>query len=166
MAEALLIAKTDIAKYTSLDGNLDYDKILPYIKIAQDIWVQQYTGTNLLNKIKTDIVAGTLSGVYLALTRDYLKPMLIHWTMVEYLPFAAYQISNNGVYQKEAESSQIASKESIDSLVEKEKRTAQHYSQRFIDYINFHLSDFPEYNNNTNEKLQPNHSNFQSNWYI
>lgn len=166
MAEALLIAKTDVTKYTGLDGNLDYDKLLPFIKIAQDIWVQQYTGTNLLNKIKTEILANTLSGVYLSLTRDYIKPMLIHFTMVEYLPFAAYQISNNGIYQKEAENSTIVTPEVIDSLVQKEKRLAENYAQRFVDYINFHLSSYPEYNNNTNEKIQPQHQNYSTNWYI
>jgi len=103
MAEALLINKTDIAKYTSLDGNIDYDKLLPFVKIAQDIWIQQYTGTDLLNKIKADILANTLAGNYLTITTTFLKPMLIFYSMVEYLPFSSFQISNNGVYQKEVE---------------------------------------------------------------
>ncbi len=47
--------------------------------------------------------------------------MLIHFAMVEYLPFAAYSISNGGVYKHNAENSQIANKEEVDFLIQKER---------------------------------------------
>jgi len=166
MAEALLISKLDVIKYTSIDGNIDYDKLLPHIKVAQDIWIQQYTGTDLLNKIKSDIIADTLSGDYLSLITNYLKPMLVHYSMVEYLPFASYQISNQGVYQKEVESSQSVNYEDVLSLTEKYKKRAEHYAQRFIDYINFNQNLFPEYNSNSNGDMYPNNQTYQSNWYL
>ena len=166
MAEALLISKTDIAKYTPLDGNIDYDKLLPHIKTAQDIWIQKHTGTDLLNKIKSDILANTLSGNYLSLTTTYLKPMLVFYSMVEFLPFASFQIGNQGVFQKEVESSQIASLEDIMSLTEKFKVKAQHYTQRFEDYMSYNGHLFPEYTSNSNGDIYPQHGNYNSNWYL
>ena len=68
MAEALLISRNDIVKFTALNGNIDTDSFIQWIKVAQDIHIQNYTGTNLLDKIKTDIINNTLAGNYLTLT--------------------------------------------------------------------------------------------------
>jgi hypothetical protein len=37
MAEALLISRNDLVKFTALNGNVDTDKFIQFIKIAQDI---------------------------------------------------------------------------------------------------------------------------------
>jgi hypothetical protein len=166
MAEALLISKKDLQEYTSLNANTDVDKVIQFVLIAQQIWIQQYTGSKLLTKIKTDITNSALSGNYITLVATYLKPMLIHYTMVEYLPFCAYTISNKGIYKHSSENSEIVSKEEVDYLIEKEKRIAESYSQRFLDYICTNQNLFPEYNTNTQGDQYPQSNNFLTNWYI
>ena len=52
MAEVLLISRTDLVKHTALNGNIDTDKFIQFIAIAQSIHIQQYLGTNLLEKLK------------------------------------------------------------------------------------------------------------------
>ena len=156
MADALFITRKDLVKFSSLNGNVDTDKFLQYIKIAQDIHIQNYLGTDLYNKIQSDIEGSTLTGDYLSLVNDYIKPMLIHWALVEYLPFAAYTIANNGVYKHNSENAENVSKEEIDFLIEKERTTAQYYTERFIDYMSFNASNkFPEYYTNNNEDIYP-----------
>jgi hypothetical protein len=156
MADALFITRKDLVKFSSLNGNVDTDKFLQYIKIAQDIHIQNYLGTDLYNKIQADIIATTLAGDYLTLVNDYIKPMLIHWALVEYLPFAAYTIANKGVYKHNSENAENVSKEEIDFLIEKERTTAQYYTERFIDYMSFNASNkFPEYYTNNNEDIYP-----------
>ena len=166
MADALLITRDDIVRYTALNGNTDVDKIIQYVKIAQDIHMQTYMGTRLLNKIKADIIANTLSGNYLSLTVNYLKPMLIHWAMVEYMPFAAYTIANKGVYKHSSENSVNVEKNEVDFLIEKERSIAQNYTERFIDYMNFNNSLFPEYYTNVNNEISPDSMNNYTGWYI
>ena len=166
MADALLITRDDIVRYTALNGNTDVDKIIQYVKIAQDIHMQAYMGTKLLNKIKADIIANTLSGNYLSLTVNYLKPMLIHWAMVEYMPFAAYTIANKGVYKHSSENSVNVEKNEVDFLIEKERSIAQNYTERFIDYMNFNNSLFPEYYTNVNNEISPDSMNNYTGWYI
>ena len=92
MATALFISRTDLVKNTILDGNVDTDKFIQFIKISQQIDIQNYLGSDLYDKISNDIIAGTLSGNYLSLVEDYVQPMLIHYAMMQYLSFAAYQI--------------------------------------------------------------------------
>jgi hypothetical protein len=166
MAEALLITRTDLVKFTSMNGNVDTDKFIQYIKIAQDIHIQGYLGTDLLEKIKADIVASTLTGDYLTLVETYIKPMLIHWAMVEYMPFAAYTIANKGVYKHSSENAENVDKIEVDFLIEKERKIAEHYTQRFIDYMCFNQSKFPEYNTNSNGDMYPNTDTNFSGWVI
>jgi hypothetical protein len=166
MAEALLVTRNDIVKFTAMNGNVDTDKFIQFVKIAQDIHIQNYTGTNLINKIKADILDDTLAGNYLSLTEVYLKPMLIHWAMVEYLPFAAYTIANKGVYKHSSENSENVQKNEVDFLIEKERQIAQHYTERFINYISFNNNLFPEYYNNQNGNMYPDSMNNYTGWYI
>ena len=155
MAVALFVKREDIVRNTILDGNVDTDKFIQFIKIAQEIHIRNYLGTDLYNKISADIIAGTLSGNYLSLVTTYVQPMLIHYAMVDYLPFASFSIKNGGVYKHTSENSEIASKEEIDYLVQKERDIAEYYTRRFIDYMSFNQSLFPEYYSNSNDDVYP-----------
>lgn len=166
MAEALLITRDDLVRFTSVNGNVDTDKFIQYIKIAQDIHIQNYLGTELLNKIKADIIASTLTGDYQSLVETYVKPMLIHWAMVEYLPFAAYTIANKGVYKHSSENAENVAKDEVDFLLEKERKIAQHYTQRFIDYMSFNQQLFPEYKENSNGDMYPDTNNNFIGWVL
>ena len=132
MATALFIKRSDIVKNTALNANVDTDKFIQFIALAQEIHVQNYLGTDLYDKISADIIAGTLSGDYLSLVNDYIQPMLIHFAMIEYLPFAAYSISNGGVFKHNSENSSLASKDEIDFLIQKERDYAEYYAQRIV----------------------------------
>ena len=122
MATALFVKMEDIKRNSAISGSVDTDKFIQFVKIAQEVHILNYLGTDLYDKISADIIAGTLSGDYLNLTNDYVQPMLIHWALVEYLPFAAYTIANGGVYKHSSESSISVDKDEVDFLVEKERK--------------------------------------------
>jgi len=166
MAQALFVSRDEIVKFTALNGNIDTDSFIQWVKVAQDIHIQNYLGTKLFNKINDDIVAGTLAGNYLSLTNVYVKPMLIHWSLVEYLPFAAYTIANKGVYKHNSENSDTVSKEEVDFLVEKERSIAENYTRRFIDYMSFNNSLFPEYNTNSDADVYPDKESLFGGWQL
>ena len=155
MSKALFITRHDISVFTAANGNIDNDKLLPFINQAQDIHIQNYLGTDLYNKIQADIVASSLTGNYLTLVNDYIKDMLLHWSMVEYLPYAGINIANGGIYTKNPENSTALTKEHVDSLIERSRTTAQFYTNRFIDYMSFNQTLFPEYNSNSNDDISP-----------
>jgi hypothetical protein len=166
MAQALFITRDDIVKFTALNGNIDTDKFIQYIKIAQDIHIQNYLGTQLFNKINDDIVASTLAEPYTSLLTIYIKPMVIHWSMVEFLPYAAYTIANKGVFKHSSEASSNVEKNEIDFLIEKERDIAQSYTNRFIDYMCFNQVDFPEYTSNSNADVFPDRDANFTGWIL
>lgn len=166
MATALFISRTDLVKNSILDGNIDTDKFIQFIKIAQQIDVRNYLGSELYNRISNDITNSTLSGNYLTLVRDYIQPMLIHFAMVQYLPFAAYQIKNGGIYKHQSENAESVSKDEVDYLVQKERNFAEYYAKRFIDYMAFNQTLFPEYTSNSNDDIYPDTNDLFNGWVL
>ena len=166
MATALFISRTDLVKNTIIDGNVDTDKFIQFIKIAQEIHITNYLGSKLYDKISTDIVANTLTGDYLSLVNDYIQPMLIHFAMVEYLPFASFQIKNGGVFKHSSESSESVSKSEIEFLIQKQRDFSEYYTRRFVDYICFNSTKFPEYLNNSGSDVDPDKDVNPSNWVL
>ena len=166
MAKALLISRQDAIRFTNMNGNIDTDKFIQYVSIAQDIHIQSMLGTKLLEKLQAEIIAGTLVTPYKYLLQIYIKPSLIHASMLEFLPTAAITIGAKGVYKHGAENSETVSKEEIDFLVEKQRQTYMHYKERFVDYICDNSSTFPEYNTNTGSDMSPNESTNFTGWIL
>ena len=48
MSDVLFIQREDLIRYTLIGGNVDTDKIIPHIKVAQDIHILPILGTCLL----------------------------------------------------------------------------------------------------------------------
>jgi len=166
MAKALWIKRDDLVRNTLISGNLDTDRFVQFISIAQDIHIQNYTGTKLYDKISADIIANTLANPYLALVNDYLQPMLIQWALCEYLPFAAYTVGNGGVFKHNSENSTTAEKIEVDYLVGKARDLAQYYTDRFITYMSYNQASFPEYNANNNADVYPDTDSNFSSWVL
>jgi hypothetical protein len=166
MATALFISRTDLVRNTIIDGSVDTDKLLPFIKIAQQMHIQNYLGTELYNKISALITAGTLTQQanpnYYTLVNDYVQPQLIMFAMVDYLPFSNYAVKQGGTYRHRSENAELPSKEEIDFLVQKYRDYADFYTRRFIDYMNYNASTkFPEYYSNSNDDMYP---DTEANW--
>jgi len=50
MAKALFITPKDLKRYSVFSGNLDTDKFIQWIEVAQEIYIQNYLGTQLYEK--------------------------------------------------------------------------------------------------------------------
>tara|TARA_Y100000114_G_scaffold126234_1_gene122552 strand:- start:1330 stop:1836 length:507 start_codon:yes stop_codon:yes gene_type:complete len=168
MATGLMISRKDIVKFTSLNGNIDTDKFIQYILIAQETHIQNYLGSKLYDKIKSDIEGSSLAGDYLTLVNTYIKPMLCHWALVEFLPYAAYTISNKGIFKHNSENAINADKNEVDFLIEKERSIAQYYTDRFVDFMSFEApSKYPEYFTNSNDDVFPDKNSYGfSGWVL
>ena len=166
MATVLFIKIQDLKKNTIIDGNVDVDKLLPYIKLAQEIHIQNFLGTKLYEALETKITGDTLTGDYLTLVNNYIQPALIHFAMMDYLPFAAYQVKNAGVFKHISENAESVTKNEVDYLVNKEREFAEYYIRRMIDYLSFNNNLFPEYNQNANEDVYPDKDSLFNGWVL
>ena len=145
-ANILFCSRNDIVKRTPLGGNIDPDKVIPFVKTAQDKYILIALGTVLYDYLQDQIAAGTLTGVYKLLVDEYIVDTLVHYTMVEALPFLAYTIGNTGIVKNlNSEQSASPNKSDIDYLLQKELATAQFYSERLVTYLIAQNTLYPQY---------------------
>jgi hypothetical protein len=171
MATALFINRTDLVKNSILDGNVDTDKFIQFIKVAQQIDIQNLLGTDLYNKISADITSGAgggtgLTGNYLTLVNTFVQPTLIWFAQMNYIPFAAYSIKNGGVFKGSSETAETVNKNEVDYLVDKAREYANYYSTRLVDYLQFNTGLFPEYNSNTDNDIHPDTDTTFKGWVL
>ncbi len=164
MAKTLFISPLYVKQKTLVKGNLDADKILQFIESAQEMHIQNVLGTDLKDRLEAGIVADDLTANETTLLTDYVMPAQVHWTMVEYLPYSQFSISNKGVFKESAENSESASTEEINMLMEKQRDTAMYWNNRLIDYLCYNSDLFPEYITNTNEDITPNTDETNQSW--
>jgi hypothetical protein len=166
MSKALFISRDDLVRYTPISGNLDFDKVVQYIEIAQDIHVHELLGGNLYQKLQDDVLSNSLSGDYLHLVTKHIKPLLAQYALLEFLPFSQFTISNKGVFKHTSEASESLTKSDISMMVEATRDTAQNYASRMVDYICNYPSKFPEYYTNTKDQISPNKDTSFGGWHI
>ena len=163
MNKALFISVKDLKDKSIINGNVDADKIIHFIEIAQDIYIHQYLGTSLYDKLQSLIIADTLDDVgnsnYKLLRDNYIKPCMIWFTHIEYLPESLFTIDNSGLTRHRGENEDVVDFAEVDRLVDKARARADFYTQRMVDYLCNNSNLFPEYLNNSNEDLRPNRDN-------
>jgi len=166
MSKAIFISREDLIRYTPISGNLDFDRVIQYIEIAQDIHVHELLGSRLYNKLQSDIINDTLTGDYELLIKNHIKPILAQYALLEFLPFSQFSINNKGVFKHTSESAETLSKSDISMMMEATRDTAQHYATRMIDYLCNYPSLFPEYLTNNRDELSPTKDSSFGGWNI
>ena len=169
MATVLFIDRTDLVRNSILDGNVDTDKFIFFIKTAQEIHIQNYLSTQMYDALTEAIVAGIdlpANARWKTLLDEYVVPMLIWFTQVDYIPFASYQIRNGGMFKHRSENADTVSKDEVDYLVEKARTNAEWYSRRFIDFMSFNQTLYPEYTSNSNDDIYPSYDATFNGWVL
>ena len=159
----LYISSTRIKKDTALGGSVDDNLIMPYILLAQDMYILPILGTDLDAKLKSDIQGGSLAGDYKTLVEDYLQKALVQFAFAELLPFLRLRMVNNAaVVMGATDQSSSASYDELRPLMDRAKDAAEFYRQRMIDYLTDKGSSaFPEYASNSDAgELSPTTRNY------
>ena len=168
MATVLFINRTDLVRNSIIDGNVDTDKYIQFIKLAQEVHIQNYLGTKMYDALTTAMpnIDQPANARWKILLDDYVVPMLIWFSQVEYIPFASYQLRNGGMFKHRSENAETVSKDEVDFLVEKARTNAEWYSRRFIDFMSFNQTTYPEYTNNSNDDIYPSNNATFNGWVL
>jgi hypothetical protein len=148
MAYALFITRNDIIKNSPLQGAIDADALLPFMRTAQDKYLKNLLGTVLFDYLQAQITANTFSGLseyYQDLMNDYIKNSLIWYGCVEYIPFSSIQFKSNGAVKQQSEQAVTPSKSEIDYLLNKALNNADYYALRLQNYLIAYSNEIPQY---------------------
>jgi hypothetical protein len=148
MSYALFITRNDIIKNTPLQGGIDADALLPFVRTAQDKYLKNLLGTVLFFYLQDQITAGTvgsLSPYYQDLLDDHIKNTLIWYSCVEYIPFSSVQFKSNGSVKQQSDQGIAPTKSEVDYLLGKSKENAEYYALRLQNYLVAYSNQIPQY---------------------
>lgn len=120
----------ELTKATPLGGNIDIDRYSFCVEDAQNSKVKELLGDTLYNKIETDYLAETLTGDYLTLYNEFIKPIIIHQSAVEYLNIGSLQVSNGGIYEHIPANGQPADTAKIKLMIDSQRLKVEMYTER------------------------------------
>jgi len=159
MSYILFVSEDKLKDSTAINMNVDVQFLLPYVRIAQEKYIETKLGTNLFVAIQQMIKLGTIGNVpnanYKTLLDDYIADVLVHYAFYEVLPFLRYKVQNNNVVSKTAENSNPLSRAEAQDLRSEVSNTAQFYTERLINYLCDNSSLFPEYSTNSGSNINP-----------
>lgn len=156
----LYISATLLKRDTALGSTVDDNLLQPYIRIAQDRWILPALGTQLDNKIKTLIDAGTMADPYETLLEDYIAPCLVQLAFAEVAYVVRLRFANNSVTVGSSEQGGSASMTDIRKVVEQSQEIGMFYRERMIEYLTNNSGLFPEYTSNSGADLSPSKRNY------
>jgi hypothetical protein len=148
MAYALFINRNDIIKNTPLQGAIDADALLPFVRTAQDKYLKNLLGTILFDYLQAQIIANNVDNLsiwYRDLLDDYVKNALIWYSCVEYIPFSSVQFKSNGAVKQQSEQGIAPQKGEIDYLLQKALNNADYYALRLQNYLIAYSNQIPQY---------------------
>ena len=159
MAYILFISEERLKDSTTIGLNVSPELLLHYIKQAQKLYVETKLGTDLNQKLKDLIIAGTVNDAgneaYATLLNDYISEMLPSFALYMALPFLRFKIENGNIYSKTSETGTALSTEEAQHLRNEVLNTGEYYMERMIDYICNNSTLFPEYSTNTGSDVNP-----------
>ncbi len=163
MSQVYFVSPGRVKRDTALGTTVDDNLIHPYIQMAQDRHIWNALGTRLYDKMKADVVAGTVSGDYATLMDDYIQPCLTQFVFVELAYVMRLRFSNNAVTVADSEVGSSASIADIKLVKEQAENMGMFYRERMVDYLCDKSNLYPEYSQNTGSDLSPQTENYFGN---
>ena len=160
MAYVLFISEAKLKDSTAINLSVDVSLLLPFVREAQKIYCETAIGTQLSDKLKADISAGTLSGAYKTLVDDYIGDFLCGYSLYHAIPYLRHKIENGNIYNKSSETGTALSTEESQAFREEILNTCTYYRERMIDYLCNNSASFPEYSTNTGSDVSPSTENY------
>ena len=160
MAYVLFISEAKLKDSTAINLNVDDSLLLFSVKEAQKLYVETALGTDLTQKLKAEITAGTLAGAYQTLVDDYIGDMLPAYALYHALPYLRFKVENGNIYSKTSETGTALSESEAQHFREEILNTSSYYRERMIDYICNNTASFPEYSTNTGADVNPSKDNY------
>ena len=163
MAELLFITPDELSKTTIMGGNVDIDKYTFSILNVQISVIERLLGTLLYDKIISDIESDTLTGLYLTLFNEFVKPITKFESCAEYIEVASLMLNNGGLYKHTADNAEAATKDETHALSQKYHGLSQMYVLRFEKWIcKNHITEYKRYQDEVNAGKIKN----TSGWYL
>ena len=164
MADFLVIQPSEMTETTILGGNVDIDKYLLNIANVQITVLEPLLGTELYDYILAQAEADTLAGDYLTLYTEYVKPIVKHQALAEYVTVSGFMITNGGAFKHTPENAELMDKDEKALVSQIYSGMADTYIQRFLKWIC--LNPLAEYKTSQDDVNASKNVSLVAGWYF
>lgn len=163
----LLLKADDLTKNTILGGSIDPQKYVHVIKECQIFVIEPILGTKLYDKVLLDYEQDSLTGDYLTLLNDYIKPILIYSVAAEFVLVHSYNVANGGIYKSQPDNATPVSKLEVDFLVQQQQNKVDAYIQRLDKFLcDKNLPEYSQTQDNTYDVYPDKTLQFTGGWHL
>lgn len=149
MKNVLLISEKTLKEYTLVNDNIDGMYILPAIKMAQDVDLDNAIGPVLNKKLQALVAEGTISddsnAKYKKLLDDYITPYMCWLVMSAVQLNINFKLSNSGVISNQDDRKNAIDYRSGKELIAQYEKYANAYGQKLKNFLCAHSNEYPEY---------------------
>ena len=145
-------------KQTTFNANLDNEYIAPALEEAQSIYLREIIGDLLYNSITNKIDSETLSGKYLTLVNQYIKPYLTYKVQSVIVIPLNNKTRNAGIINQYDQGFNTSTMKDTAYLADYYNSRAEFYANRLTTYLQKNATDFPEYGYSDDNITQPTES--------
>lgn len=151
----LLLNQNHIPSLTAFDGNIDADKLKPYIHLAQKSDLKAALGATLYKKIYDDYVSGALAGAYQTIYDEYVVDMLVFYSCSKYMSLGGTKVSNNGIYKTAFSGAVLLDSKEVSRQISVYNQLAENAAADFHKYMTGEdAPNVPEYDSNTDDETE------------
>lgn len=167
MSKVYLISETTLKSETIINDNVGSEFIGPAIETAQDIYLQQFIGTMLLDKLYDDVINETIDGIYKELLDDYITPYLKFKVLSEITVPLAYKYRNAGVVQPTANNYQQTTLKDAQLVANHYNLRADFFAERMNQFLCANAGQIPEYKSTRNSAdMMAKQDSYATNWVL
>lgn len=137
MNDLLLIKNNTnvMQRLTSINGNIDVDKLIPSIWAVQVTDIKRILSDALYNKILEDFDTNTLTGIYLSIYEDYVAPMLVFYATSDFVKRNPIIIANGGNFKHTPENGVAADYKETDRQSKYYREMGAHFELEFYEFM-------------------------------
>lgn len=168
MAEIRLTDTQSIVKSTPMGGNVGTDRYVFLIDIVQKMVLEPVLGTKLYEKIKEDYNTNALSGLYLQMHQDYIKPFLNYSVYAKYTHSGSNRIRNNGNLKTNPNNSEQMTNQDNISSENEYRNVANLFLSGLEDFLCYEGVNIPEYKTQDEkyDKDAKNNKGYTVTWWL
>lgn len=162
LRSTLFLSEETLKANSILSENVDMKHVTPSIQYVQDSLVQPLVGTKLYRELQRQVFEDDFKPDYKDLLDDFIEPILIYGTLAEVPDDLLFKMMNLTVGSTADEGITSATLRQASYIKEGKAKKMQFYAKRLIDYLRWNTQKFPEYLNNEEDDMRPEHRAYTS----
>jgi len=146
MAQALLIDEVYLKENSPLSTHVDMAEIFPFVRTAQEIYIQEAIGTSLFDYLVNLVASGDPISENDKKVLDLCRNALVWYSTLDALPFIWVKLRNIGLVKQSGDNMAAVDSSEMELIKNELKTKAVWYINRLISFLCGNGSQYAAYN--------------------